>query len=181
MVTKDKTSLAPAPAVRVAQIAAATARMLLGAVLIGMVLLNVVNAIGRYVFGAVFVGADELLVFAMIWLVMTGMLLVTAERGHIALDFLVHRVEPKTRIALAVLHNLIMFVASAYAARQSFAFVERIGTLGQTSMGLGIPMVIPHAALIVGFGGTALVSLLLLIGDVLALISRRPMAGKQRR
>ena len=39
-------------------------------------------------FGIVVIGVDEVLVFAMIWMVMVGMILVTAERSHIALEFL---------------------------------------------------------------------------------------------
>ena len=39
-------------------------RVLLGLLLLGMVALNVANAICRYVFGIVLIGADEVLVFA---------------------------------------------------------------------------------------------------------------------
>jgi TRAP-type C4-dicarboxylate transport system permease small subunit len=66
-------------AVRRLHMARTAARALLGFVLLGMVLLNVANAIGRYTAGMVFIGSDELLVFGMIWLVMIGMLLVTAD------------------------------------------------------------------------------------------------------
>ena len=62
-----------------------------------MVALNVVNAVCRYVFGIVLTGADEVLVFGMIWMVMLGMILVTADRRHIALDFLVTRAGPRQR------------------------------------------------------------------------------------
>ena len=48
-------------------------------------LLNVANAIARAT-GIVVIGVDEVLVFGMIWMVMLGMLLVTAERSHIALE-----------------------------------------------------------------------------------------------
>ena len=34
-------------------------------------------------------------------------------------------------------------------------FVQRVAAIGQTSMALGIPMAIPHSALVIGFGGTA--------------------------
>ena len=44
-----------------------------------MVALNVVNAVCRDLFGIVITGVDEVLVFMMIWLVMLGMMLVTAE------------------------------------------------------------------------------------------------------
>ena len=60
-----------------------------------------------------------------------------------------------------------MLVASAYAAWQSLAFVARVGAMGQTSMALGLSMVVPHGALLLGFAGTAVVSALLLMRDVL--------------
>ena len=66
-------------------------RVLLGLLLLGMVAINVANAICRYVFGVVLTGADEVLVFTMIWMVMVGMILATIDRRHIALDFLVTR------------------------------------------------------------------------------------------
>jgi TRAP-type transport system small permease protein len=157
------------------------ARTLLGLVLLGMVLLNVANAVGRYAFGTVFTGADETLVFAMVWLVMMAMILVTADRRHIALDFLVNRVGTQTRIALSLLHNSIMLVACAYAAFQSLAFVERVGATAQTSMALGVSMVLPHSALILGLGGTAIVSLLLAVSDILAMISAADASRGQGR
>lgn len=160
------------PVVRLSRIAARSARLLLGLVLIAMVLLNVGNALGRYVFGSVFIGADELLVYGMIWMVMIGMLLVTAERSHIGLDVLMSRVGPRSRLALGVLHHALMTIASAYAAVQDFRFVARIGAFGQTSMALEMPMVIPHSALIVGFCGTAFIAALLCIRDGLQLAGR---------
>jgi TRAP-type transport system small permease protein len=81
----------PAIALRIARIAAFATRALLGTLLIGMMLLNVANAVCRYLFSVVLIGADELLVFAMIWMVMIGMILVTIDRRHIALDFLANR------------------------------------------------------------------------------------------
>lgn len=181
MVAQSKTSDSAMLAARVLHIARAMTRTLLGLVLLGMVVLNVANAVGRYVFGKVFIGADESLVFAMIWLVMIAMILVTADRGHIALDFLVNRVGARARTALSLLHNAIVLVACAYAAVVSIAFVGRVGATGQTSMALGISMVLPHSALIVGFGGTAMVSLLLVISDILVLMSADDAPRKPRR
>ena len=62
----------PAIVLRIARIAAFATRTLLGALLIAMMLLNVANAVCRYLFSVVLIGADELLVFAMIWMVMTN-------------------------------------------------------------------------------------------------------------
>ena len=144
-------------------------RTVLGLLLLGMVALNVASAMCRYIFGIVFVGADELLVFAMIWMVMVGMIVVTASRSHIALDFLVTRANPRQRVVLAVLHNLVMTGACAYATIYCWQFVVRVAKIGQVSMALEFPMAIPHAALVIGFGGTTIASALLLARDIAAL------------
>ncbi len=54
----------------------------------------------------------------MIWMVMIGMILVTADRRHIALDFLVSRAADRARASLlAILHNVDHDAAAcAYAA-----------------------------------------------------------------
>jgi TRAP-type C4-dicarboxylate transport system permease small subunit len=159
----------PAPAIRIARVAAAAARVLLGVVLIAMVAMNVINAICRYVFGIVFPGADEILVFMMIWLVMLGLILVTADRRNIALDFLASRVGPRARQVLSIVQHSAMLIACAFATVQSYAFVLRVAKIGQTSMALGLPMAIPHFALLVGMAGTTVVAALLLAADIAAM------------
>jgi len=148
------------------------ARTLLGLILLAMVLLNVVNAVSRYALSYVVIGIDELLVFAMIWMVMIGMLLVTAERSHIALEIVTGRVGPRARSALALLHHTVIALAGAYAAWQSYKFVMRVIAIQQTSMALELPMAIPHAAITVGLAGTALISVVLAVHDLRALVTR---------
>jgi TRAP-type C4-dicarboxylate transport system permease small subunit len=168
MATEDK-AVSPSDAgAGLARIALSAVRTLLGAVLIGLVLLNVVNALARAT-GRVVVGVDEVLVFGMIWMVMIGMLLVTADRSHIALEILGARVGPRVRCMLSIVAHAAMTGACAYAAVQSFGFIQRITATGQTSMALGLPMLIPHSALLVGFGGTAIIAAMLLVSDIQAL------------
>ena len=90
-----------------------------------LVALNVANAIARAT-GIVVIGVDEVLVFGMIWMVMLGMLLVTAERSHIALEILSTRVGPRMALALSILTHSVMMMACGYAALQSFYFVQRV-------------------------------------------------------
>lgn len=149
------------------------ARVLLGLILLTMVLLNVVNAFSRYALSYVVIGIDELLVFAMIWMVMVGMLLVTADRSHIALEIVTGRVGPRARAALALLQHTIIAAACAYAAWQSYKFVMRVIAIHQTSMALELPMAIPHSAITVGLAGTAVISAVLAWRDVRALVSPR--------
>jgi len=154
---------------RFAHTIASAVRVLLGLLLLGMVALNVANAICRYVFGVVLTGADEVLVFSMIWMVMVGMILATIDRRHIALDFLVTRAGPRQRAALTILHHAVLTGACGYATFYCWAFVARVAAIGQTSMALGVPMAIPHFALFVGFAGTTIASALLLAADIAAL------------
>lgn len=148
-------------------------RILLGLGLIGMVLLNVANAAGRYGGLPTLTGADELLVFGMIWIVMIGAILTTRDRTHLAIDLLPPMIGGRGQRLLQMGTNAAMAAVSAFIAWHSFAFIERIGAVGQKSMGLGIPMTIPHLAVLAGFSGISLVSLLLLAGDARAALQGR--------
>jgi TRAP-type transport system small permease protein len=169
MLAEEKVSLSTTPVMRLSRLPVAAGRVLLGVLLLAMVALNVANAVGRYAIGAVFIGADELLMFSLVWLVMVGTILVTAEQSHIALDFIVNRSGPRAALLLRLLHHVVVAGACGYAATQSFAFVGRVTAFGQTSMAMGIPMAIPHSALVVGLGGTALVAAALALQTLLAL------------
>jgi TRAP-type C4-dicarboxylate transport system permease small subunit len=63
--------------------------------------------------------------------------------------------------------------ACAYAAVQSFGFIQRVTATGQTSMALGMPMLIPHSALLVGFAGTAVIAAMIVVSDVRSLAQYR--------
>jgi TRAP-type C4-dicarboxylate transport system permease small subunit len=134
-------------------------RKLLGLLLIAMVLLNVANAAGRYLFGRSIEGSDELLVFAMVWLVFLGAVLATARRGHLGFDVLERLLPPGPRRLLRIVQHLAVAALSGYVALQSWAVLQKFLTIGQSSMALGIPMAIPHAAVAVSFLLIALFSL----------------------
>lgn len=151
--------------------AIAALKGLLGLGLVAMVLVNVANAAGRYGGLPTLTGADELLVFGMIWIVMVGAILATRERAHLAIDVLPARLAPRPRRVLAAAGSAVMALTCGFIAWHSHAFIERIGAIGQTSMGLGIPMVIPHFAVLTGFAGMAAVAALLAASDLAALLS----------
>lgn len=174
MTVEAEAPMPTATASRIARVAVAAARTLLGVALLLMVALNVINAVCRYVFAIVLTGADEVLVFMMIWLVMLGLILVTANRSNIALDFLVQRTGPRTRLVLAIFQHSVMTIVCAFATFYCWAFVIRVAAIGQTSMALGLPMAIPHFALVVGFAGTTIVAAFLVVSDVAELMDRSP-------
>jgi len=172
MTIEDKVDAQPEGGSGLARAALSAVRALLGLVLIGLVLLNVGNAVARAT-GRVVIGVDEVLVFGMIWMVMIGMMLVTADRSHIALEILTARVGTRARYVLSIITHTVMTAACAYAAVQSFGFIQRVTASGQTSMALGMPMLIPHAALLVGFAGTAVIAALIVVSDIRGLAHHR--------
>lgn len=159
---------------RLEALAARFIGVLLGLVLIGMVVVNVANAAGRYSGLFALVGADELLVYGMIWIVMLGAVLAARDRSHLAINLLPTAVSGRLAATLQIGIGLVTVAVSAFVAWHSFDFVERIAGLDQTSMGLGIPMVLPHSAVLVGFGGIAAVTAMLTILDIARLAALIP-------
>lgn len=130
---------------------------LLGALMIAMVALNVANAIGRYAFGHSLGGADEIMVFSMVWLVFLGMPLIACRGEHLRFSFLEQKLAPRPALFLKALLDLYVAVLCGYVAVYSSDFVERIIMINQKSMAGGIPMVIPHSALLIALIATAVV------------------------
>lgn len=131
--------------------AGAIVRKLLGALLIAMVLLNVANAAGRYLFGKAIAGSDELLVFAMVWLVFLGAVLVTARQGHLGFDIAARLLTGGPQRLLHSVRHLVVAALAGYVALQSWAVLQKLIKVDQSSMALGVPMAIPHAAVLVSF------------------------------
>jgi TRAP-type C4-dicarboxylate transport system permease small subunit len=141
----------------------------LGVVLLAMTAVNALNAATRHFFGFQLTGSDELLAFAQVWIVMLGLIGVTATRRHLALD-LFAGLGPRATAARLLAIDLLFCVVAGWAAVQSFAFVTRMWAFGSTSMALGVPMVVPHGAVLIGLAGTALVAAGLSVADLRALV-----------
>jgi TRAP-type C4-dicarboxylate transport system permease small subunit len=149
---------------------------LLGLLLLFVVGVNVVNATGRYLFGISPVGADELMVYVVIWAVMVAAILSLILRSHINVNLLPLYTKGRVRHLLQVIHDAAAVLACGYATYASWLFIGRISKLGVTSMGLGLPMTVPHAALLIGFAGLTVTGAVMLVRDCLALIRNAPHA-----
>ncbi|KFB09008.1 TRAP transporter small permease [Nitratireductor basaltis] len=152
--------------IRAEAIAVRLVAVLLGLCLIAMVLVNVANAVGRYSGLFSLVGADELLVYGMIWIVMLGAILAARSRDHLSVNLLPSALTGRLRMVLQIVIDIATVAVSIFIAWHSFTFIDRIASLNQKSMGLGIPMVIPHSAIPVGFIGIAAVTAFLVIIDI---------------
>ena len=138
-------------------------RKTLGLLLLAMVLLNVANAAGRYLFGKAIAGSDEILVFAMVWLVFLGACLVTFEGRHLGFDLMPKALSAKWRRLHAAVTNLVIAGLTGFVALQSWAVVQKLAAVGQKSMATEIPMVVPHGAVLICFALMTLISLYLAV------------------
>ena len=143
---------------------------LLGLLLICVVLINVVNSTSRHLLSVSIIGADELMVFIVIFVVMAGSIYALANRRHIAIDLLPSILSGRSLIILRIIQGVVILGATWFAALASWNFVGKISQIGTVSMGLGVPMVIPHSAVFLGFTGMALVATVLLYRDVRLLL-----------
>ncbi|MBW3098274.1 TRAP transporter small permease [Pseudohoeflea coraliihabitans] len=142
-----------------------------GLALIAIVLVNVANAAGRYVFGRAIAGADELMVFAMVFIVMAGMVTAAWSASHIAINLLPSYARGRTEQLLFLVQDLVALCIALFATYASLGYVTTINRLATKSMALGLPMTIPHSALLFGFAGLSLIALIRVGRGILRLIA----------
>lgn len=138
----------------------------LGAILICAVLLNVINVVGRYVFGIAYLSADELEVFGLVFITFLGAVVVTWRGQNLRMDVIQASLPLKWRIATRLLEAVVGFVLCGFVAFHSFRYVQKVYILEQSSDMAGMPMWIPHSTLFVGF---AMIAFMLAVHGVLGL------------
>jgi TRAP-type C4-dicarboxylate transport system permease small subunit len=147
----------------------------LGLAMLAIVAINVANATGRYLLGFSMTGADEVMVYTMVWMVMAGAVLSLASRDHISINLVPSYATGRTLHLLHIAHDLAAAFSCALATYASYGFVTKIAAFGTRSMGLGLPMVIPHAALLAGFAALTLTAVALLVRDADAWVRDTPV------
>ena len=132
--------------------------------LIGAVLLNFVNVVGRYGFGASFFAADELQTYSMVYMAFLGAAVATWRGLHLRMDVLLRRLPGRMQAVLGGIELVLVVVLGGLVTVVAWQYVGQMYALGARSQTAQIPMWIPHAAIAVGFGLMALVGLLKLSG-----------------
>ena len=126
-------------------------RAMLGILILAGVSLNFANVVGRYVFFAPIIWAEEVLVFIMVWCVMLGATLVTWENQHLRMDAVYHLAPPRVRRWLNLATTLAFLLAGAFVLVQSLRVFLLVAGTGQRSVVADVPMVIPFAAIPLSF------------------------------
>lgn len=123
-------------------------RLFLGTLLIASVFLIVANAVGRYVFLAPIIWAEEVLGYVLVWAVYLGGVLVTWDGGHLKMDLLSRTLPGISRTIVNSLSVFIFLLIGALIVYQSwFAIAE----LTHVSLVAEVPMNLMHAIIPASF------------------------------
>lgn len=122
------------------------------------VCLNFANVVGRYGFGRMLMGSDEIEVYIMISMTFIGAAVVTWRRRHLRMDVLVRRFPAPLRAALRWAELALFTVVVGFALVESTIYTERMYRLGLRSNTAEIPLWIPHGMVALGFGLITLIA-----------------------
>lgn len=144
---------AGAPAGMLARLDAALGRAeaaFIGAALAFTSLLLFANVVLRYVFLAPISWAEEVTLYAMVWIVFIGGSVAVRGRGHMAIDLLPLVLSPANRRRLAIFVALLALAFFAVFFWYSGQHVLRIRSSAQTTPVMGAPMWLAYLAMPVG-------------------------------
>ena len=133
--------------------------VLSGSLFLVAVVLNIVNVIGRYVFGMPVFWAEEALTFTVIWIVFLVAGTITYRGAHLNMDLVFSRMPADLQRAVRIAILITLIVCTIYTAVQSWKVVELHYLTGGVTAGTNIPLVVPHAALLFGFSFMALAAI----------------------
>ncbi|HSV50909.1 MAG TPA: TRAP transporter small permease [Burkholderiaceae bacterium] len=128
---------------------------LFGLVFCAVVLLNFVSAALRYGGAGALVGADEVQVYVMVWLIFLGAAVAGIRHSHLRMDIFVQRLGPKLGLWRELFESILSLAICILMTWVSLNFANEMMAMGQRSDGAGIPMWLVHAAPAAGFLGLA--------------------------
>jgi TRAP-type C4-dicarboxylate transport system permease small subunit len=126
--------------------------VIIGTLLFLAIGINLANVIGRYGFGGAVFWAEEVMIYMVIWSVFLGAVAITYCGEHINMDLFSSRFRGVWRVLLNTLITALFLLGSAFVVFQSYRVVSLHFRGGTVSVAAGVPMYIPHSALLIGFG-----------------------------
>lgn len=127
-------------------------QFLVGVIMIGAVLINFANVVGRYAFLRPFVWAEEVMQFLNIWVVMLGAAVITRNGTHLKMDAVSSSMSGGVRRILEAVTNVLTLAVCLYVIVQSLQMIRMLAATGQRSVIARFPMNVMYAAIPVGFG-----------------------------
>ena len=129
----------------------AVPRFTIAALILTSIAINFANVVARKVFASPIVWAEEVMIFIMVWCVFIGAVLVTWDGRHLRMDLVALVIPSPWREVIGTVTAVSFLAISGLVVTQSWTAVSLFAELGQTSTTAGVPMVIPHSAVLIGF------------------------------
>ncbi|PVY67829.1 TRAP transporter small permease [Pusillimonas noertemannii] len=131
--------------------------------LVGIVVVNAANVIGRYIFNRPAETADELMIFMLTIAVFLCLPRCTNEDAHIRMNLLRDRISGKARKVWDLLLELLHFGLAAFVVYVGAPSVAQLFSWGQVSEAAKIPMWIVHSVIPLGFALACVIILLSIV------------------
>ena len=122
-----------------------------GAMFLAAAGINIANVIARYVFFSPIFWAEEIMIFIVIWTVFLLAASITYRGAHLSMDLLYSGFSPFWKRVVNIAIALSLIGSSLFAAFQSWKVVSLYLRTGDVTPATGIPLSVPHAAILVGF------------------------------
>lgn len=117
-----------------------------------MTIVTVLEVVRRYIFGASFAWAEELVRFLLIWVTFVGGAAAFRNKSLVILDLIVGPMSEKVRNKFELFTNTIVFLFLLFLFNNAFSYAFSKVIVKQTSIGLGVPMSVPYVAIPLGVG-----------------------------
>lgn len=137
-----------------------TPRAINSLLLIVAVIINFANVIGRYMFDHAIYWTEEILIYLLLWGVFVGMIAVTYNGSHLGMDLMVQRLGAWWQRVLRGAAAGTLIACSAVVVVESAKVIAVLARTGQVSVAANVPLVIPHASVLVGFAMVGLATLI---------------------
>jgi TRAP-type C4-dicarboxylate transport system permease small subunit len=127
-----------------------------GTFMLVAVAINFANILARYLFGEAIFWTEEVLGFLMIYSVFLAAVSIAFNADNINMDLFYARFSKPVRRAVNAAILIVFVLACTFMATQSYKVFSLHLRNGTKSVAAGIPMAVPHSALLIGFALMAL-------------------------
>ncbi len=128
-----------------------TPRFIIGSLILAGIAINFANVLGRYLFLAPIIWAEEIMIYIMVWMVFVGSVLVTWDGHHLKMDFFSIMLPSPAKEIMNFVGVVAFIAACLFVLPQTHTVTNLMNDLDQRSVVAEIPMVVPHFALLLGF------------------------------
>ncbi|MAY85528.1 MAG: hypothetical protein CML02_02190 [Pseudooceanicola sp.] len=141
-------------------------RLFLGTLMIVSVAINFSNVIARYILQAPIFWAETIITYIMLWSAFIGAALITLDDKHLSIDLVASVFPRRSRSVVLACSAACLLAVALIVVPQSWQATEMLVRNDQRTAVEGLPLAIPNAALLVGFGLMALAGVYQLVAKV---------------